>query len=287
MSTSTVLFTDTSSELTLDRCAQLGITRLDLGCHFKNSAWTDFDDVDGFYQKLSPDNIAKTSAVNVQKFIDYFTPALQAGKNILCLPLAGSLSSTYRNAKIAGDELAEKYPDRQIHVIDSRCVCGGLEFLITEVVERMQTGTPLPEIIQYIEKTKPLIATHFTLDSLEYLYRGGRITGAQKVLGGIMGVRPILHFDDQDQLTKRGAIRGMLKALEAIADEVSATISPHNRRIIISFANNQQSAEILHDLVLSSTRVPDAQVEIGRVGPTIGTHVGPTAVGAFFEATKR
>ncbi len=287
MRTNVALFTDSSSEISLDRCTEFGIDRIDLGCHFNDADWTDLDDVDGFYQKLSAQNLAKTSAVNLQQFVELFIPALKAGQDILCLPIVNTLSSTYRNAALAAAELARDYPDRRIIVPDTRCVCGGLEYLVTEVANRLDAGQTLQEVADYVERTKRIIAHHFTADDLEYFYEGGRISRVQKVIGGVLGVKPVLHLDDDDNLTKRKNVRGTPAALAEIARATKETITSPSGRIIISHAFCPGKAETMRNLLLAEDCLPESQIEISRVGVTIGAHAGPTTLAVFFEATHR
>ena len=169
-----------------------------------------------FNRLLSDKNLyPKTAQPSPQDYIDVYTPHLEAGKDIICVTISSKLSGTYNSATLAADTIRDDFPDRKIIVIDSLNVAIGQGLLLREIIKMRDKGYSLTETVRIAEEVKKTIRISFTLDSLEYLRRGGRVGPTTALVGGILGLRPILQVVDGavDQLD---SVRGKKNSLNLI-----------------------------------------------------------------------
>ena len=281
------IFTDTASELSLERCMKLGILRLTLEVFFGSKKWLNHDDHAAFYEILDPENIPTTTGINYEEFNSAAIRTFEEGLDVIYIGLAGSLTPSSVNVcAMVQQELSEKYPERRIICLESRCVCGGLEYLVTEAVQKQQAGYSLDQLIQYINSIKANIAHHFTSDDLKFYHAGGRISLAERIAGSMLGIRPVMSFTDRDKLVNQDKARGSKAAIVTIAKKIATSIvNKNDGRIIISCANCPEKATLMKEQLLKF--LPNAKIELGHIGPTIGAHAGPTTLAVFCEAEYR
>jgi len=232
-----------------------------------------------FKRLLADKNLyPKTAQPSPQDYIDAYTPYLKAGKNIISITISSKLSGTYNSATLAADTLKDEYPDRTIIVIDSLNVAVGQGLLLREIIKMRDKGYSVTETAKIAEDIKKTIRIYFTLDSLEYLRRGGRVGPTTALVGGILGLRPILQVVDGavDQLD---SVRGKKKVSQLIVEGVTAALKDDIENICVSVAHilNQEDAATLKASLETSlgTKITNPVVEIGA---TVGTHAGPGAL---------
>jgi len=232
-----------------------------------------------FKRLLADKNLyPKTAQPSPQDYIDAYTPYLKAGKNIISITISSKLSGTYNSATLAADTLKDEYPDRTIIVIDSLNVAVGQGLLLREIIKMRDKGYSVTETAKIAEDIKKTIRIYFTLDSLEYLRRGGRVGPTTALVGGILGLRPILQVVDGavDQLD---SVRGKKKVSQLIVEGVTAALKDDIENICVSVAHilNQEDAAMLKASLETSlgTKITNPVVEIGA---TVGTHAGPGAL---------
>jgi len=297
-----VIFTDNSCELSPSDCAKYDLQRVMIEFYFPDTEIEDPDDVDGFYKILRPNYLSKTSATNPQQFIDAFKPFLDAGNDILYFGLMRGLSVTIDNCLLAIQELTTQYPDRRIVGLDSRCVSGGLGYLAMEAAKKRLSGHNMDDVIAHIESIKMSIVHDFTVDKLDYLHAGGRVSKLAQVVGEALGVRPILHVnyeeekgkggdpEKKDRLVKRTQARGKKQTLRIMSDRIAANIQRSDDgspigAILISHGDCLDKAQELSKLIHEA--LPNIGIEFTRMGGVIGTHCGPTVMGAFYLGYER
>ena len=232
-----------------------------------------------FKRLLADKNLyPKTAQPSPQDYIDAYTPYLKAGKDIISLTISSKLSGTYNSATLAADTLKDEYPNRTIIVIDSLNVAIGQGLLLKEIIKMRDKGYSITETAQIADEIKKTIRIYFTLDSLEYLRRGGRVGPTTALVGGILGLRPILQVVDGavDQLD---SVRGKKKVLQLIVEGVTAALKDDIENICVSVAhilNPDDAIALKASLETSlSMKITNPVVEIGA---TIGTHAGPGAL---------
>ena len=282
-----VILTDSACDLKPDFLENLGVKFLSLTFVFdgEDKIYKNFDLAPAeFYNEMRNGKNAKTSAVNVAGFKDYFEEEVKNGNDILYLGFSSGLSTTYNSACIAADELMEEYPDRKIICLDSLAASAGFGMLVYLAAKEKEQGKSLEEIAEFAKKTIPSLAHWFTVDDLEYLKRGGRVSPTVAFVGGLLGIKPVLHVDDEGHLIKVNTARGRKASLNALADELVNTILPDSP-VWISHGDCEGDAKLLADIVREKSG--KEVTLITDVGPVIGAHSGPGTMALFFLASKR
>ena len=279
------IYTDSSSDILPPELLELKLERVKLYCNFINdNSPVNIDDLDDFYARVCPSNMAKTAAANPNDFIEAFEPALQAGDDVLYFGIPAALSGTFNSSQVAREELLGRYPGRDIICLDSGCICGGLRFLAQEVARRRDLGSDINDLAAFIQGVT--IGHEFTSDNLDYFHAGGRISRAVEVAGRILNIQPVLHLNEADELTQRLKVRGTRRAVEELAKAAAEKIVERNHRVLISYAPGaKEKAELLATMLRSM--IGDVVIEFSLIGPVIGAHCGPNTLALFYQATRR
>ena len=160
-----------------------------------------------FYNRMREGSVAKTSAVNIETFRAAFEAELKAGRDVLYIGFSSGLSATYNSARIAAEQLAQDYPERRVITIDSLCASAGFGLLVALAVRKRDAGATLDELADYVKNAVPGICHWFTVDDLVYLKRGGRVSPTVAFVGNLLGIKPVLHVDDEGAVDKRRKIK--------------------------------------------------------------------------------
>ena len=239
-----------------------------------------------FYDMMRAGKVAKTAAANSASFVDIFESALKEGNDILYIGFSSGLSTTCNAGRVAADQLAETYPDRKIVVVDSLCASAGQGLLVYLAVEKKNAGASLEEVTQYVEDTKLKIAHWFTVDDLVYLKRGGRVSPATAVVGNLLGIKPVMHVDNEGHLVKVTTARGRRASLAALVDKMIETADDLSGGVIyICNGDCEDDVETLKGIIREK-----CGNEVDMVVPTgtvIGAHSGPGTMALFFVGSHR
>ena len=284
-----VIFTDSACDIKPQMLAEWDVSYRALTFYFNddNREYSNDDmPVGEFYEKMRQGGVAKTSAINVDAFAEAFEALLKEGKDILYLGFSGGLSTTCNSARIAADELKEKYPDRKLMVVDTLCASAGEGLLVRLVVNKKEEGATIEEAAQYAEDIKLSIAHWFTVDDLVYLKRGGRVSPTVAFVGNTLGIKPIMHVDEEGHLIKVDKARGRRKSLMTMVDMYTETAkTPESGLVYISHADCEEDARFVAQQI-KERHGAEVQV-ITDVGPVIGAHSGPGTFALFFVAKQR
>lgn len=286
-----ILLTDSSCDLPAALAEELDIQVLPLkvnldGREFRN--YLDEREIPSgtFYEALRNGGNASTSAVNPSEFVEIMTPYLEKGQDILYIGFATALSSTCQNGAIAAEELLEKYPERKIYVVDSKCASMGQGLLVYLTALKKREGASLEELRDYAAATAPRVAHWFTVDDLFFLKRGGRVSAATAAVGTLLNIKPVLHVDDEGRLINMSKARGRKASIKAIYDKCAQTGDDvAHQHIFISHGDCGDDAEYLASLVRENLHPLD--VTINAIGPVIGAHSGPGTLAVFFLGDVR
>jgi DegV family protein with EDD domain len=250
-----------------------------------------YEDMNGlsskeFFGKLREGKMAVTSQVNPDEAKTALEPYLREGKDILHLGFSSALSGTCNSMRIAAKELEEEYPDRKIIVIDTLCACLGEGLLLYYALKHRSEGRSIEETAKWVEENKLHICHNVTIDDLEHLYRGGRISRTVAVLGGMVKIKPMLHVDDQGALKVIGKERGRRKALGKIVETASKQAQGwENDIVMITHGDCREDADYVAGLVREKLGVDN--ILINNIGTVIGSHTGPGVVAVFCMGEKR
>jgi DegV family protein with EDD domain len=286
-----VIVTDSAADLSSALIEELGVIVLPLsftipGTEYQN--WADNLKIDPhtFYDLLRSGKSAATSAVNVNAYVDALSPILALGKDILILAFSSGLSATYQSSVIAAEELQGTFPDRTIRTVDTLCASMGEGLLVWLACQKQKEGLSLEEVRIWTEENKLHLCHWFTVDDLNHLKRGGRVSAATALLGTMLSVKPVLHVDDEGHLINMSKTRGRVSSLTALVDKMKETaIDPAQQTIFISHGDALADAEKVAEDIKSRFGVK--RVVISTVGPVIGAHSGPGTIALFFLGTNR
>lgn len=211
---------------------------------------------------------------------------LGEGKDVLYIGFSTGLSTTYNSGESAARELREKYPDRKIYTVDTLAASLGQGMITYYAAKKKEAGATIEEVRDFVESEKLHMCHWFTVDDLNYLKRGGRISAATAAIGTMLSIKPVMHMDNEGHLVAVGKARGRKAALKALADSMESTMLPgRNETIFISHGDSLEDAEYLANLVRERTGVQD--IVINYVGPVIGAHAGPGTIALFFWGSER
>lgn len=243
-------------------------------------------DTKTFYNRMRGGECAKTSAVNSEVFKNFFDKLLSEGNDIYYLGFSSGLSTTYNSARIAADELRSVYPDRKIIVCDSLAASAGFGLLLYYAFEKKKSGATIEELSDYIESIKMNVCLWFTVDDLVYLKRGGRISPTVAFVGNALGLKPVLHMDNEGHLVSVSKVRGRKNAISAlVAKYTELAKDPGNSIVYISHSDCYDDAKLLSDMINEKHGVSASLIT--DVGPVIGAHSGPGTLALFFIGKEK
>lgn len=247
-------------------------------------------DAEVFYAAMAGGAMTRTSQVNVEEFIEYFTPFLEAGKDILHVTLSSGISGVYNSACTARDFLLEQYPDRKIYIIDSLGASSGYGLLMDTLADKRDSGMELDELASWTEDNKLRLHHWFFSTDLTFYIRGGRISKASGWFGTVLKICPLLNMDRAGRLIPRQKLRGKKAVINAIVEEMKAHAeggADYSGKVYISMSACREDAEAVAELVEKTFRKMNGKAEINNIGTTIGSHTGPGTVALFFWGDER
>ena len=284
-----IIYTDSGCDITSELLSQWGIKHRELRFLFDGDEKTYADGEmhpQEFYQKMRDGACAKTSAVNVEEFKDSFEQELKNGNDLLYIGFSSGLSTTYNSARIAAEELQEQYPERKIITVDSLAASAGHGLLVYLTLKEKEKGATIEEAAAFAEDMKWRLCIWFTVDDLEYLKRGGRVSPTVAFVGSLLGIKPILFMDNEGHLISRSKVRGRKAAIQALADKYTELATDKkNGTIFISHGDCEEDAKLLASII-EEQHGAKAKI-ITFVGPVIGSHSGPGTLALFFVGEER
>lgn len=286
-----VLITDSCADLPLRIYEELDIQVIPLSFLLEGRTYRNCPDESSMkfsevYARLRDGANITTSAVNVEEFKEAFLPYLQEGKDILYMSFSSGLSGTHNAGRIAAEELAEEFPDRSIRIVDTLGAALGQGLHVYLTAKKKLEGATLEEAVAFAEDIKLRVVHWFTVDDLFFLKRGGRLSGATALVGSALGIKPVLHVDNEGHLIKVSTVRGRKNSLKALADKMAETvIDPQEQTIFIGHGDCLEDAQYLAQLIKEGCGYKD--VIIDYVGPVIGAHSGPGTIALFYIGKER
>ena len=285
------IVTDSSANLTDELIEQYQLPILSLTVRVEGQEYVSYvkghkSDIKPIYDKMRQKKPVETSAANPGQCHDIFEELLKAGKDLLYIGFSSGLSGTYQTASMQLEDLLGKYPERKIRHVDSLAASMGEGLLVWHACQLREQGKSLDEVYQWVLENRLHLCHWFTVDDLFHLKRGGRISAATAVAGTMLGIKPVMHVDDEGHLVAVGKVKGRRASLNALVDHMEQTaIDPARQMIFISHGDCLEDAQYVEQEV--KRRMCVQQVMINYVDPVIGAHSGPGTVALFFLGTKR
>lgn len=284
-----VILTDSGTDFTKELVAECDVEMIDLMVSVDGQEPVANSAVDPkeLYAMLRDKKSASTSAINPETFKEAMEKHLKEGKDVLYLGFSSGLSYTYTAGKLAAEELAAEYPDRKVYTADTLCASLGQGLLVYLAANMRKNGAAIDEVKTFVEENRLNLCHWFTVDDLFFLKRGGRVSGATAVVGTMLGIKPVMHVDDEGKLVKVTTARGRRTSVDALFDKLKADIlgDPKDASVFISHGDCEADAKYLADRIQKEVGVKE--VRIGYVGPVIGSHSGPGTLALFYLGKQR
>ncbi len=246
------------------------------------------DEEDGrwFYNKLREGADVRTSLISPAEIEEVFEKHVKEGYDVLFLTISAALSGTYQSGVIACEEINERYPDRRCVVVDSKSASLGEGFLAMHAANMRDKGCSLEETVEWLESNWSRVRHIFTVDDLKYLKKGGRISSAVSLVGGILNIKPLLYASDEAKIELASAIRGRKKSLDAIVKNYIEHATDKNNSILgMAHCDCHEAAEYIINKIKEVAN-PKEIINVIYDRCT-GAHVGPGALCLFYFGDNR
>ncbi len=284
------LFTDTDCEMWYTDAEALGLEVIKMPYILDDEIYyydfgknTDFKKLNN---RMREGATPRTSALNPNDYVEYFEPVLKAGEDILYVHFSDKMSGTFNYMKLAIDELKQKYPDRTIKTFDTKSICFGSGIQVMEAGRLKALGLSDDQIIEKLEEFSKHSCMYFVVDSLTHLKRGGRVSSATAIVGGLLNIKPILKINDDGEIVKVGTGKGLKRAISSIVLEMKENVLDVEKQVVyVLDADNEALGEWMKKEI--ETQIPGAVVQRYPIGPVIGAHCGPGTVGVIYYGKKR
>lgn len=284
------LVTDTSADLPASYLKENNIEVLSLAYMIDGDTYTWEKPMDEheFYTRMRKGSMPTTSQVNIVDAEKVFEKLIETEDEILCISFSSGLSGTYNSTAVAAQNVCEAHPDKKIRVVDSKAASLGQGLMVDFALRMQKEGKSMDETADYLEQNLKHFVHVFTVDDLNHLYRGGRVSRATAFVGTLANIKPILHVDDEGHLINIGKVRGRKKSLIELVNLMEQKIGDHigeNKTVFISHGDSPEDAEFVADEV--KKRFGIDSFLMNYVGPTIGAHSGPGTLALFFFGNER
>ena len=284
-----IIFTDSSCDLSPEMLDARDVYYSSLTFRFEdgdNEYANNEMPISEFYQRMREGRVAKTSAVNSESFAMEFKKLLDKGLDVLYIGFSSGLSTTYNSARLAAEQIRSEYPDRKIITVDTLAASAGIALLIDMVIAKKNSGATIEEAAKYAEDMKLKICHWFTVDDLVYLKRGGRVSPTAAFFGNMLGIKPVLHVDNDGHLINVLKVRGRRTSVMTLADKYGELCDDDGNKIVyISHADCLAEAEEL-GRIINQKYAAETKL-ITNVGTVIGAHSGPGTIALFFVGKER
>ncbi len=283
--------TDSTSDLPYQFYEENGIEVIGLSFLLDGQEYNESKDIKmsskEFYDLLRSGKTATTMQVNTFEFVEFVEPFLAAGEDVLHVAFSSGLSGTYESSMRGAQELAEKYPDRTLIIIDTLAASMGEGLLVNYAIENRKNGMSIRENADWLEENKLHLCHWFTVDDLMHLHRGGRVSKASAIFGSLLGIKPVLHVDNEGHLILVSKSRGRAASIDALVNKLKETANDDitDQIVFISHGDCLEDAELLEEKIRNT--VGTSRFIISNVGAVIGSHSGPGTLALFFLGKQR
>lgn len=285
-----VIVTDSTTDLPASLASELNLMVIPLRFQINGKEYTNYLDnreLDPkvFYDALRGGALATTSQINPEDYLQFLTPVLKEGKDVLILAFSSGLSGTFNSARIAVDELKAEFPDRKILLVDTKSGSLGEGLLVTLAAREAKAGKDIDEVANYAQSLVPHMAHWFTVDDTDHLVRGGRLSKVAGFVAKVASIKPVLHCGNDGKLAARHKAIGRKRAVKALVEEMVKAARPGKQTVFIGHGDDLESAELLAAEIREKFEVEE--LVINMIGPVIGAHAGQGTLALFFVGNNR
>ncbi|WP_433748871.1 DegV family protein [Falsibacillus pallidus] len=282
------LFADSASDLPLSFYEENDAVLIPLRVEIDSNEYDDLKTINPkqLYSEVKNGKMPKTSQASPQVLQTLFKELAEKKETGIYIAFSSQLSGTYQTAVMVHDQVKEDFPDLDLTIIDSKCASLGYGLVVLEAAKLIQNGAPKDVILNDIQFRCQHMEHLFTVEDLEFLARGGRVSKASAFIGGLLNIKPLLHVED-GKLIPLEKIRGRKKLFKRMVElMLERGQDLENQTIAISHGDDEESALHLKELILEAT--PVKEVVINMIGAAVGSHSGPGTIALFFyNQTKK
>lgn len=243
-----------------------------------------------FYGAMRQGVDTRTSQINISEYLSYFTAFLSQGKDVLHVSLSSGISGSANSARNAAAIAAEQFPERKIYVVDSLAASSGFGLFMDKLADLRDEGLGIEELRDWAEKNKLRLHHWFFSSDLTFFVKGGRISKAAGVFGGLLHICPLMNVDNLGRLIPRSKLRGKAKAIREIAERMKEFAdggAEYSEKCYMCHSDCCEDARAVAELVEAGFPKLRGKVLINNIGTTIGSHTGPGTVALFFWGKAR
>ena len=283
------IITDSCCDLTAQQYQANDVICVPLSVHYRGESHNNFSDaaaVKAFYDELRGGLTATTSAANPEDWAKVIRPVLEEGMDAVVITFSSAMSATYQTAVIAAQDLREAFPQREIYVVDSLCAALGQGLLVWYAAQQRDKGLSPKELAAWLEENRLHICHEVTVDDLDTLKRGGRISATTAFVGTMLNIKPMIHVNNEGKLINYAKARGRKAAMDQILKRYAQKSQGYdNSTVFLAHGDCPEDAEALALRLKEEYGVKE--VVTGYVGPVIGAHTGPGVLVIFFLGNER
>ncbi|MCR5254851.1 MAG: DegV family protein [Acetatifactor sp.] len=237
------------------------------------------------YDSMRNKKLPTTSQVNTQAFTEAMEPILASGKDILYVAFSSPMSGTQNSGRLAAEDLLEKYPDRKIEIVDTLAASLGEGFAVYMAAKKKEEGLSLEDNAAYVRNLVPHLAHTFTVTDLMHIMRGGRATKSSAVIGSMLGIKPMMHVNDEGLMEPLGKVRGRKASIRRVVEIVKENMVSTELPYFVGHGDCEDEAMELAEILKSELGLKN--VFVNYLGAICGCHAGPGIIGVFYYGKKR
>ena len=283
-----IICTDSGCDIRSDVLEKWNVPCIDMTFEFDGDGkiYTENDiSIKDFYDRMRNGGVARTAAINPDTFKKAFESFVKDGKDVLYLCFSSGLSTTFNSSRLAAEEVSESYPESNITLVDTLCASVGQGLMVYLAAKKKSEGATLEQTAAYVKELIPRLCHWFTVDDLEYLKRGGRISSAAALVGSVLSIKPIITVDNEGHLISTGKVRGRKAAINTLVEKYGQYASDKEGTAFVCHSDCPEDVALLKSELCEKY---GAKVElVSDMGPIIGAHVGPGTVAVVFVGKER
>ncbi|MBM6617101.1 DegV family protein [Bacillus suaedaesalsae] len=276
------LLTDSACDLPREILQEQNIIMFPLVVHLDDTDYYDTETIDSskVYEAMRMEKVPKTSQVPPTRFQDTFTRLAEEKKEAIYISFSSELSGTYQTAMLMAEQVREQYPDFKLTIINTKCASLGMGLVVLKAAEYAKRGYSYDELVTRTQVHANHMEHIFTVDNLDYLARGGRVSKASAFVGGLLNIKPLLHVED-GKLIPLEKIRGRKKVLQRMLEVMKERGTNFAGQTIgISHGEDEETALYLQEKI--KEQLGCETFFISKIGSAVGAHAGPGTIALFF-----
>lgn len=276
------LFADSGCDLPKEFFEEEDVQLFSLRVDYNNQNYNDIVEIDpkSIYDAMRQGAVPKTSQVSPEVFLTHFEELAKNNEEGLYIAFSSNLSGTYNTAVMIASQVREQYPQFKLKIIDSKCASLGYGLLVKEAVRLRNEGLSLDDLASRISRMAEHMTHLFTVENLDYLARGGRLSKSSAFIGGLLSIKPILHVED-GKLIPLEKIRGRKKAINRMIELMAERGGDFSAKTVgISHGDDLEFVQEVQSLI--QQQINPKSFIITTIGAVIGAHSGPGTIAIFF-----